>query len=217
VKVAERRESARIAWQRGVTPSQQTRTDILAAAYEMWIAHPYDEVSLDLIAENAGVSRQTVHRQFGSKDELFLAVMRWRQPSENDASFATEPGDVAAAVRQHVDRYERMGDALMRFLAMEGRVPAVDELLAHGRRAHRAELEHAFAPYLPRRGSKRREDAILALYAATDVGVWKLLRRDFGATRRDTEAIITQLVDGVLTTLGGATRTHSSSTRSRSN
>lgn len=53
---------------------------------------------------------------------------------------------------------------------------------------------------------EERDRAVLALYAATDVMVWKqLLRRDFGRSREETEAIIRQLVDGVIHTFGTQT------------
>lgn len=104
-----------------------------------------------------------------------------------------------------MDRYERHGDAFVRFLQIEGRFAPVDRLLALGRRSHRAELEHAFGPYLPARG-RRRDEAVLALYAATEVMVWKLLRRDFGRSRQETEQTIRQLVDGVLATLPTPTK-----------
>jgi AcrR family transcriptional regulator len=180
---------------------ERTREQVLEAAYSLWLGRPYDQVTLDAIAEAAGVARQTVHRQFGSKDELMAAVADWRRPKEEAASRSPEPGDAAGAVRVQVDRYESMGDAIVRFLELEGRVEAIDHVLRTGRAAHRAEIEHAFGPYLPGRGSEQRERAVLALYAATDVMVWKLLRRDFGRSRDDTEAVIGQLVEGVLRTL----------------
>ena len=37
-----------------------------------------------------------------------------------------------------------------------------------------------------------------ALHAATDVYTWKLLRRDLGLARAETERTIVQLVEGVL-------------------
>jgi AcrR family transcriptional regulator len=180
--------------------AERNRQRVLEAAYGLWLRDPYDEVTLDSIAEAAGVARQTVHRQFGSKEALFARVIDWVRPREEVASFSAEPGDIASAVRVQVDRYERMGDALVRFLQLEGRIAPVDALLAHGRRSHEAEIEHAFGPYLPPHGSLRVE-AVTALYATTDVMVWKLLRRDFGHTREQAERIIRRLVDGVLATL----------------
>ena len=181
---------------------ERTREAILQAAYELWLAEPYDEVALDAVAAAAGVSRQTVHRQFGSKDELMVAVVDWRRPREEEGDRRVEPGAVDAAVRHIVERHEEMGAAVVRFLGLEGRIEAIDYLLGHGRAAHRDWIERVFAPFLPA-DAKAREDAVLALYAATDVMVWKLLRRDFGRSRSETEAGIRRLVDGVLATLAG--------------
>jgi AcrR family transcriptional regulator len=175
----------------------RNREAILRAAYELWLARPYDEVTLDDVAASAGVSRQTVHRQFGSKEDLMVAVTDWRGPREDAADSQVDPGDVDGAVRHIVDRHEEMGDAVARFLAMEGRIEAVDRLLGHGRHAHRRWIERVFAPYLDDVGDGR-EEAVLALYAATDVMVWKLLRRDFGRSRAECEAAMVRLVRGVL-------------------
>jgi AcrR family transcriptional regulator len=175
---------------------EQTRERILQAAYEEWLALPYDQVTLDGVARAAGTTRQTVLRHFGSKDDLALAVVEWQRPQEESAR-QVEPGDVAAAVAQLVGRYEAMGDANVRLLELEGRVAPIDHLLAIGRESHRGWIETTFAPFLPRRG-KRREELVLALYAATDVTVWKLLRRDLQQSREDTEAVIRHLVAGVI-------------------
>jgi AcrR family transcriptional regulator len=178
---------------------ERTRERILRASYALWLSHPYDEVTIEAIAEAAGVTRQTVHRQFGSKEDLVVAVTDWRGPQE-DVLRAVEPGDVDGAVRSLVERNEEMGDANIRFLELEGRVAVIDYVLKQGRDAHRQWVERVFAPYLPGRGV-RREQAVLALYAATDVTVWKLLRRDFGSSPTRTQAVIRQLVQGVLRTL----------------
>jgi AcrR family transcriptional regulator len=174
-----------------------TRERILRAAYEMWLERPYDQVSVEAVAETAGVSRQTVVRQFGTKDELAVAVVDWQRPTE-EASRAAEPGDVPTAVSRLIDRYETMGDANVRMLELEGRVPAIDYLLKQGRESHRAWIERIFVAPGPRLPRAERERVVLALYAATDVTVWKLLRRDLGQSRSDVEQIIRRLVDGVL-------------------
>jgi AcrR family transcriptional regulator len=184
---------------------ERTRESILQAAYDLWRTQPYDEVTIDAVADAAEVARQTVHRQFGSKDDLLIAVIDWRRSHEDELSRQGEPGDVGTAVGAQVDRYESTGDAIVRFLELEGRMEAIDYFLANGRQAHRAEIEHAFGPYLTHLDDAERDRAVLALYAATDVMVWKLLRRDFGRSREETHGIIRQLVDGVLGTLPGST------------
>jgi AcrR family transcriptional regulator len=52
------------------------REDILAAAGVVFAAHPYNEVSLALVAREAGVSRSLVSHYFGSKRGLVMEVMR---------------------------------------------------------------------------------------------------------------------------------------------
>ena len=176
---------------------ERTRNRILEAAYDTWLERPYDQVTLDAVAAAAGVSRQTILRHFGSKDELALAVVAWQRPIEEDAR-AADPGDIATAVRRLVDRYESMGDANVRLLELEGRVPPVDHLLAEARASHRGWIERTFAPWVSACRGARREELVLALYAATDVTVWKLLRRDLDGSRARVQTIIHQLVDGLL-------------------
>ena len=117
-----------------------TRERILGAAYELWAERPYDQVSIGAIAKSAGVSRQTVIRQFGTKDELAFAVVDWQKPHES-AFRAAEAGDIEGAIARLVDRYETMGDANVRVLEMSGRVPAIDYLLEVSRAGHFAWIE----------------------------------------------------------------------------
>ena len=133
---------------------EQTRERILQAAYDAWLELPYDQVTLDAVARDAGTSRQTVLRHFGSKDELALAVVDWQLPREESAR-RVEPGDIVAAVRHLVDRYETMGDANVRMLELEGRIAPIDHLLTIARDSHRSWIETTFAPFLPGRGRRR--------------------------------------------------------------
>jgi AcrR family transcriptional regulator len=52
------------------------RDDILAAAARVFATRPYNEVSLGLVAREAGVSRSLVSHYFGSKRGLVMEVMR---------------------------------------------------------------------------------------------------------------------------------------------
>jgi len=174
-----------------------TRERILRAAYEMWLERPYDDVTVEAVAKAAGVSRQTVVRQFGTKDDLAIAVVDWQRPTE-EASRATEPGDVDGAVRRLIERYETMGDANVRVLELEGRVAAIDYLLKESRASHRGWIETTFGPLVLDRSKQQRDQTVVALYAATDVSLWKLLRRDLGQSRSDTEATVRRLIRGVL-------------------
>lgn len=52
------------------------RRQILEAARRLYAERAYDEVSLAELARAAGVTRGLLHHYFGSKREIFLAVMR---------------------------------------------------------------------------------------------------------------------------------------------
>ena len=54
-----------------------TRERLLAAAWQHFATHPYEDVRLQEIAAEAGVTAQTLHPQFGSKDQLLTAAYVW--------------------------------------------------------------------------------------------------------------------------------------------
>lgn len=169
----------------------------MQCAYDLWLAVPYEAVTIEAVAQRAAVSKQTVLRQFKSKDDLAVAVVDWQRPRE-EKHRETEPGDVTTALSRLVDRYEAMGDANVRVLEIERSVPAIQYLLSNGRASHRGWIEHVFAPFLPKRGSAARERRVMAFYAATDVYLWKLLRRDFGLDRDETKAVLRELVEALV-------------------
>ena len=97
-----------------------------------------------------------------------------------------------------VGEYERFGDANFRWAATAERFDVVNDALEVGRASHQAWLDTMFGGRLP---SPRRRPAgasLNALHAATDVYSWKLLRRDLGLSRAETERTIVQLVEGIL-------------------
>ncbi|HUS62629.1 MAG TPA: helix-turn-helix domain-containing protein, partial [Acidimicrobiales bacterium] len=54
----------------------ERRQLILAAGRRLFCQRPYSEVSMADLAEAAGVARGLLHHYFGSKRDLYLAVMR---------------------------------------------------------------------------------------------------------------------------------------------
>jgi AcrR family transcriptional regulator len=167
-----------------------TRDAILDAATDQFLGRWFDEVTLAGVAEQAGVSTQTVVNHFGSKEGLMEAVVARIDP---EAGRRAAGGDPVAGV---VADYEKGGDTVIRMLALEERVPAVAGLLRAGRAGHRAWVQEAFADRLPASGPER-ELAIAVHVAATDIYVWKLLRRDMGLSRRQTIEAMRRLVAGL--------------------
>ncbi|MBX7454979.1 TetR/AcrR family transcriptional regulator [Mycolicibacterium sp. 3033] len=56
--------------------SERKRGAIMAAAGDLFLAHGYQGTSVDQIAASAAVSKQTVYKHFGEKQELLLAIVR---------------------------------------------------------------------------------------------------------------------------------------------
>jgi hypothetical protein len=104
-------------------------------------------------------------------------------------------GDVAGAVANVVDHYERFGHNRLRMLSQEDRIPVVAENVEAGRRYHWAWVERTFAPLIAGRRGAARTRRIAALVALTDVYTWKLLRRDLGLSRSDTERTLVELIE----------------------
>jgi hypothetical protein len=87
---------------------------------------------------------------------------------------------------------------VIRWLADEPRISAMREHLKIGRQHLRAWVREAFAPTLNRLRGEAREQVHDALIVAFDVYTWKLLRRDFGLSRRAAHARIRRLVLGLI-------------------
>lgn len=64
---------------RDMTARQNATTArILTAAVELFSEHAYADVSVDRIAERAGITKMTLYQYFRSKDELALESLRMR-------------------------------------------------------------------------------------------------------------------------------------------
>ncbi|MGY1696230.1 TetR/AcrR family transcriptional regulator [Geodermatophilus sp. SYSU D00814] len=178
---------------------ERTRERILAVARQRFVDLPYDEVRLAEIAASAGVTQQTLLNHFRSKEGLLLGLVEVLRPEIEALRGRAVPGDVPGFVRGLVRQYEALGDANVRLQAVGERIPALGAAVEQARAHHRTLLEQAFAPDLPEDLRARRR-VLAALYAATDVHTWKLLRRDLGHSRAESTAVLTHLVRAALAT-----------------
>jgi AcrR family transcriptional regulator len=179
---------------------ERTRDRILAEARDRFLELPYDEVRLAEIARAAGVTQQTLLNHFASKEGLLLAVVEVLRPEIEALRGPVAPGDGAAFVRGLMRQYELLGDANLRLAAVAERIPELAAGLTLARATHTALLERTFAQQLPPDGGERRR-ALAALYAVTDVGTWKTLRRDLGLPRTETASVLRTLLQATLASL----------------
>jgi len=174
-----------------------TRQRILEAGQRLYLERWYDDVSLREVAGEAGVALQTVVNHFGSKGGLLAAVAESVGGDVDRHRDEVVAGDIAGAVAMLVDEYERIGDGIVRMIALEGRVEELAPLLAGGRAVHRGWVERVFAAWLPAAPGAERERRTVMLIAATDVLTWKILRREQGLSRDGTEAAMRESVDAL--------------------
>jgi AcrR family transcriptional regulator len=184
---------------------EATRARIAETALEHFLAQPYDDVTIAGVAKAAGVSHQTVINHFESKERLFLAATAVFAENVDTHQSQAVTGDVASIVSTIVDRYEETGDANVRLSLLEDRIPEVAQAITKARADQRAWLEEVFGPLLPEEEHARRL-AVMAAYAATDVFVWKLLRRDHGLGREDTERVMRDTAEALVASWTGGDR-----------
>ena len=176
---------------------EATRQRILDATFALAAERLMSDIGLDAVARRAGVSVQTVLRQFGSRSGLIEATLE--HGSRLVAAEREAPaGDVAEAIRVLLDHYERRGDAVVLLLAQESVDDAVTRVVDSGRALHRHWAAEVFGPFLEPLDEPERDEALDLLVVVTDVYTWKLLRRDRRLDRSVVEQRMSRLVTAVL-------------------
>jgi AcrR family transcriptional regulator len=172
-----------------------TKQRILDSTHALLVTYSFEEMTVDMIAARAGTAARTVLRIFGSKEELFAQALH---SLGQFGQAPITPGNTDALVSGTYDFYEKVGDTVIRWLADEPRISAMHEHLNIGRRHLRAWVAEAFAPKLSQLRGNARKELHDALIVAFDVYTWKLLRRDFGLSRRVAEATTLRIVRGLI-------------------
>jgi AcrR family transcriptional regulator len=175
--------------------AEATRRRLLDAAWAEFSTRPYEEVKLAEVAERAGVTVQTLHLRFGSKEDLFAAAYVAWGTRVVAAREEAPVGDVPGAVANLFDRYEADGEATLRLLSQEERIPAVAEMTEAGRRYHRTWVKKTFAPLLDGLDARTRRRRVAALALATDVLAWRFLRHDSKLGRAEAELAVVETVE----------------------
>jgi AcrR family transcriptional regulator len=172
-----------------------TRQLVALSARRLFQDRWYEEVSLQDVAQEAGVSLATVTRFFPLKSKLLLASIFADKPRTPSTDW--RPGDIAGAIDLLVDSYEDTGMWMVRHYATALRVPELQPIVAQTRAMTRGWIAQVCAPRLPRRGAGR-ERVLDALDAALDVRTWWTLRRDMLRSVPQTRAHLRFVVEAIL-------------------
>lgn len=172
-----------------------THRAILDATIALFGERFADEVTLDAVAERAGVTVRTVIRRFGSREELMAAAVAQVRERVVAQRMEAPVGDVPGAVRTLVEHYETWAERVsLRLLMQEERDPAMKALADEARAIHRRWVSRVFAPVLARTSGAERRRLLAELVAICDVSVWKVLRRDMGLSRAATETALEEML-----------------------
>jgi AcrR family transcriptional regulator len=177
--------------------AEATANRIVEAFLARLMTQWYDEITLDRVAEDAGVTVQTVVRRFGGKEGLLGSAVKVLG-AQIDARRAAPPGDLKRQVDNLVKDYEAVGDGVIRLLALEPRYAVIQEVFDFGRSEHRQWVSTAFAEPLSRLDAKTRERAIDALVIATGVFTWKLLRREMARSVAATSETMRTMIESII-------------------
>jgi AcrR family transcriptional regulator len=186
-------------------PAPETRERVLSAAIELLARDGLTELSMDAVAERAGISRANLYRLFPGKPKLFTELVRVYSPLEPIGATITQLGDqppevvmpaLARAAARHLEG--RIG--LVRSLLFEVSAPS-----AEAATARELAMQTAVVPvtaYLLAQmeaGRLRRLPPLLALQAFIGPLIAHTLLRPFAADllgfKTPLEDAVVQLAD----------------------
>lgn len=97
---------------RGAARRSRSEMEIVAAARALFLEQGYDAVSIDQIAQAAGVARQTVFNRFKTKDAVFRAMVadhweRWgRSTAVNDIGHDAPVEEHLRAIARGIEAFQ---------------------------------------------------------------------------------------------------------------
>ncbi|MDQ3719661.1 MAG: TetR/AcrR family transcriptional regulator [Actinomycetota bacterium] len=167
----------------GAAPSERAdaarnRERILCAAERLFAERGANGVTMDAVAEAAGVGKGTVYRRFGDRATLALTLMDDRERGFQEACIRGEPplGPGARAA----SRLAAFGEALLEMIESHGPLLLAIESSAAGVRqsspVHRFYLTHVsllVRELNPRLDPEFTAGVLLAALGATQVRVWR--------------------------------------------
>src|SRR4051812_30315171 len=122
---------------RRLTPDAR-RAELLAAGERVFTSKSYEEVSIEDIAEAAGVSKNLLYHYFTGKRELYLATIRAASQEMLDRThpdMALEPIErLRSSIDQHLRYVEEHAAGYIKLLRGAGGDPEVFEIVADAQR-----------------------------------------------------------------------------------
>lgn len=180
------------------TRSDQTlarRQQMIQAVFALIDRGSFGEVTLQGVADEAGVSLKTVVRHFGSKEELMRQAMEEARGVEED-NRSIPVGDLDVVSRVLGERYEEMAEQIYRMGDVELSYGWLSDWVQMARRSHLDWLAEAFEAWLPPDGPER-EDRLMCLFSATEIRSWWAIRQRFGYSPERARAVMLRQLEAL--------------------
>ena len=177
---------------------QERRRQIIWAVGALMVRGSFDDVTLQGVADEAGVSLKTVTRQFGTKEQLLQAAMDDARGDE-ESRRAVSTSDPAQVAQVLAARYDEMAEMIYRMGDAELRYDWLGEWVQMARESHLSWLEQTFARWLPESLPERR-DRLMCLFAATEVRSWWAIRHRFDCDATTAERIMREHLEALTST-----------------
>ena len=177
---------------------QRTREALLDVAIDRFYAGSWQKASLESLASSAGVTKQTLLRHFGSKEEMLLQALLRSGEQVIDERWSAPSGDIDGVVENLLTHYEIWGERARLIGAWQSGPEALGDLSQAGRQLHYDWVEYAFAPQLKGLRGKARARHRAALIALCDVQFWWVLSHDLELARAEVQTILATLIAGLL-------------------
>jgi AcrR family transcriptional regulator len=105
---------------KGRRDPERTRANVLRAGIVLFAAHGYDGVSVDRIVAEAGCNKRMLYHYFGSKDGLYVAVLRevFSSLEEVEVGILGRPVSLASAIREILRGYFDFLDGHPEFVSL---------------------------------------------------------------------------------------------------
>ena len=185
------------------SPSEDTRQRILEAAAQVFAEKGYDRATTRLLAAAAGVNEVTLFRHFGSKQNLFAAVIeQFGGPAVTTALQGRLTGDCARDLRTIGTHLLHLllerGDAMRLMLCEASHFPEVQEVMVQNPRQIRRMLASYLSGQIEQGRLRPLHPEVAAQAFSGMLFSYAIARHMLGdsiAPELTTEAVVGQFVD----------------------
>lgn len=178
--------------------AEETKLSIIKAWGQLWAKYSINEITLEMIAEEAKVTKRTILRKFGSKEGLMAESLSYDPAEISTERDHAKTGDIDDILKTLLTNYENIGDAAIRTINLESELEIARKIGTKGRIQHRNWCKNVFAPFLPHPNSANFEIQLISFIAVTEIYLWKLMRKDLKLSKKKTYSVFKNMLEGVI-------------------